>query len=73
MMTISSFDVTDPTSDRYVTPSDRIAVFDNDGTLWTEAPMQAEEFFIVERLATMAAADPELRERQPCKAGSCPR
>lgn len=30
--------VSDPDSDGYVTPADRIAVFDNDGTLWAEKP-----------------------------------
>ena len=54
--------------DRYVPPEDRIAVFDNDGTLWCEKPMPVELGFILERLAEMAHADPALRERQPWKA-----
>ncbi len=52
----------------YVAPADRIAVFDNDGTLWCEKPMQVEVGFILKRLAEMAEADPALRERQPWKA-----
>jgi phosphoserine phosphatase len=45
-------------------------VFDNDGTLWCEKPMPIQLDFIIRRLAEMAAANPELRERQPWKAVS---
>ncbi|MFG1818243.1 HAD family hydrolase [Kribbella sp. NPDC049174] len=48
--------------------ADRVAVFDNDGTLWCEKPMPIQLDFILRRLVEMAAADPELRERQPWKA-----
>jgi hypothetical protein len=51
-----------------VPPEERIAVFDNDGTLWCEKPMPIQLDFILRRLAEMAEADPELRERQPWKA-----
>jgi hypothetical protein len=51
----------------HVEPVDRIAVFDNDGTLWCEKPMPVELGFILERLAEMAQADPSLLERQPWK------
>ena len=44
---------------------ERIAVFDNDGTLWCEKPMPIQADFILRRLAEMAEADPELRARQP--------
>jgi phosphoserine phosphatase len=47
---------------------ERIAVFDNDGTLWCEKPMPIQLDFIVRRLAEMAEADPELAQRQPWKA-----
>ncbi len=47
---------------------ERIAVFDNDGTLWTEQPMPVEVMFILERWVEMAHADPSLRARQPWKA-----
>ena len=43
-------------------------MFDNDGTLWCEKPMPIQLDFILRRLAEMAEADPELRERQPWKA-----
>ncbi len=47
---------------------ERVAVFDNDGTLWTEKPMPTELVFILQRLAAMAEADASLRDRQPWKA-----
>ena len=47
---------------------ERVAVFDNDGTLWCEKPMPIQLDFILRRLAEMAQADPALRERQPWKA-----
>jgi phosphoglycolate phosphatase-like HAD superfamily hydrolase len=43
-------------------------VFDADGTLWCEQPVPAQVDFILRRLAEMAEADPELRDRQPWKA-----
>jgi phosphoserine phosphatase len=48
--------------------SERVVVFDNDGTLWCEKPMPIQADFIVRRLAGMAQADPGLRGRQPWKA-----
>ena len=51
-----------------VPPEERIAVFDNDGTLWTEKPMPVELVFILRRWGEMAEADPSLRDRQPWKA-----
>src|SRR3954468_23893838 len=52
----------------YVPAAERIAVFDNDGTLWCEKPLPIQADFILRRLHEMAEADPELRERQPWKA-----
>ena len=46
----------------------RIAVFDNDGTLWCEKPMPIQLDFVLRRFVEMAEASPELRERQPWKA-----
>jgi len=51
-----------------VAQADRVAVFDNDGTLWCEKPMPIQLDFILRRLAEMAEADPTLRDRQPWKA-----
>jgi phosphoserine phosphatase len=52
----------------HVPPAQRIAVFDNDGTLWCEKPMPIELGFILARLAEMAEADESLRDKQPWKA-----
>jgi phosphoglycolate phosphatase-like HAD superfamily hydrolase len=52
----------------YVPPPERVAVFDNDGTLWTEKPMPVQLDFIVRGFAAAADRDPALRERQPYKA-----
>jgi phosphoglycolate phosphatase-like HAD superfamily hydrolase len=60
--------VTTPGSDDHVPPAERVAVFDNDGTLWCEKPMPIQLDFILRRLVEMAQADPALRERQPWKA-----
>jgi phosphoserine phosphatase len=46
---------------------ERVAVFDNDGTLWCEKPVPMQADFILRRLSEMAEADPELRDRQPWK------
>ncbi|MFF5293144.1 HAD family hydrolase [Paractinoplanes globisporus] len=52
----------------FVAAPARVAVFDNDGTLWCEKPMPIQLDFTVRRLAEMARDDPALRERQPWKA-----
>ena len=59
--------VTTPGSPQYVSPGARIAVFDNDGTLWCEKPLPIELVFILKRLVDMATENPSLRERQPWK------
>lgn len=52
--------VTDPDSADYLTPGARIAVFDNDGTLWAEQPVYFQLLFAVDALKTRAAADPSI-------------
>jgi len=59
--------VTEP-GDGFVPIQERIAVFDNDGTLWCEKPMPIQLDFILRRFVAMAQAQPELQERQPWKA-----
>jgi hypothetical protein len=51
-----------------VPPAQRVAVFDNDGTLWCEKPMPIQLDFILRRLVEMSATDPSLAGRQPWKA-----
>jgi hypothetical protein len=59
---------TDEGSDDFVPSSERVAVFDNDGTLWCEKPMPIELGFVLRRFTAMAEEDPTLRGRQPWKA-----
>jgi phosphoglycolate phosphatase-like HAD superfamily hydrolase len=54
----------------YVEQQERVAVFDNDGTLWCEKPMYIQLDFLIRRFAEQAKADPSLRERQPYKAAA---
>jgi len=60
--------VTDEGGAHFVPPDDRVAVIDNDGTLWCEKPMPVELGFILHRFVEMAEEDPALRDRQPWKA-----
>ncbi len=52
----------------FIPVSDRIACFDNDGTLWSEQPMYFEVDFIADRVKVLAAQHPEWKEEQPFKA-----
>jgi phosphoserine phosphatase len=60
--------VSDEGGSDYVEPAARVAVFDNDGTLWSEKPLPIQLDFTIRQLARLAAADPTLRDRQPYKA-----
>ncbi|WP_433158355.1 HAD family hydrolase [Kribbella sp. CA-247076] len=60
--------VTDPATSDFLPAEDRVAVFDNDGTLWCEKPMPIQLDFILRRFLVQAEEDPELRDRQPWKA-----
>jgi phosphoserine phosphatase len=51
-----------------VPADERVAAFDNDGTLWCERPVPIQLDFILRRLVAMAEEAPELRDRQPWKA-----
>jgi hypothetical protein len=62
--------VTAPGSGDYVTASDRIAVFDNDGTLWAEQPLYFQLLYAVDRLREMAAADPSILTTDALKAAA---
>ncbi|WP_193047727.1 HAD family hydrolase [Mycolicibacterium baixiangningiae] len=53
-----------------VPPEERVAVFDNDGTLWCEKPAYIQLDFVVRRLAEKAAGDPSLAAQQPYTAAS---
>jgi phosphoglycolate phosphatase-like HAD superfamily hydrolase len=49
----------------YVPPAERIAVFDNDGTLWSEQPMYFQAFFIFDRIKALAPQHPEWKDKEP--------
>ena len=53
---------------QFVAPLDRIAVFDNDGTLWSEKPFYFQLLFALDRVKALAAQHPEWREKQPFQA-----
>jgi phosphoserine phosphatase len=52
----------------FVPPLDRIAVFDNDGTLWSEKPYYFQLAFALDRIKALAPQHPEWQEQQPFKA-----
>lgn len=60
--------VTRPESRDYLPPALRIAVFDNDGTLWPEQPMYVQLAFTLDRLKQLAPEHPEWQTTQPYKA-----
>src|ERR1700753_4061060 len=57
--------ITDVDAERFVPEPERIAVFDNDGTLWSEKPIPIQLDFTLFRLAELADVDPSLAARQP--------
>ena len=59
--------VTDENSNDYVAPADRIATFDNDGTLWVEYPMYTQALFAFNRVKALAPQHPEWKTTQPFK------
>jgi len=60
--------VTTPDSADFVAPDERIAVFDNDGTLWTEKPAYFQLLFAIDRIRQLAPQHPEWKTTQPFKA-----
>jgi len=52
----------------FVPPEERIAVFDNDGTLWSEQPMYVQLAFALDRIKAMSNQHPEWKDKQPFKA-----
>ncbi len=60
-------DVTTDGGPHYVPPAERIAVFDNDGTLWSEQPIYVQLAFVVDRVKALAPDHPEWNDQQPFK------
>lgn len=59
--------VTTPGSPDFVPPRERIATFDNDGTLWSEQPMYVQLAFAIDRVKAMAPDHPEWKDAEPFK------
>ena len=57
--------VTQPGGEGFVPAAERIAVFDNDGTLWAEQPMYAQLFFALDRVKALAPLHPEWKSQEP--------
>jgi hypothetical protein len=62
--------VTDPDDAGFVPEGDRIAVFDNDGTLWSEKPVYFQFLFAIDRLKEMAEQDPSVLSSDVLKAAA---
>ena len=60
--------VTDKGGPDYVPPAERIATFDNDGTLWSEKPVYFQLLFAIDRIKALAPQHPEWKAQQPFKA-----
>ncbi len=59
--------VTQQRGPKYVPPEERIATFDNDGTLWSEQPMYFQLSFALDRVKALAPQHPEWKDKQPFK------
>lgn len=57
--------VTKEGSPDFVPPAERIATFDNDGTLWAEQPMYFQLAFAIDRVKTLASQHPEWKDKEP--------
>src|SRR5208282_4478746 len=60
-------DTTEKSSSKYVEPKDRVATFDQDGTLWTEHPVYTQAMFAFHRLGVMAPQHPDWKSTEPFK------
>lgn len=60
--------ITEPTSPHFLPPADRVATFDNDGTLWCERPLQAQLYFAHDRLEQLSEDKSRFREQKSLKA-----
>lgn len=60
-------DVTDSSSSNFIGIDQRIATFDNDGTLWSEQPLYFQLFFVFDRIKLLSKDNPEWKTTQPFK------
>ncbi|HJU10246.1 MAG TPA: HAD family hydrolase, partial [Candidatus Binataceae bacterium] len=59
--------VSDKSNSTYVKPEDRVATFDQDGTLWTEHPIYTQAAFALDRVRVLAPNHPEWKQHEPFK------
>jgi haloacid dehalogenase-like hydrolase len=60
-------ETTDPANPKFVAAEERIATFDQDGTLWTEHPVYSQMMYCLERVPTLVAHKPALKHAEPFK------
>ena len=58
---------TDQASPQFVPPAERIATFDQDGTLWVEHPMYTQVMYCLDRVPALVKTKPELKNVEPFK------
>jgi hypothetical protein len=58
---------TDQSSSKFVAAEDRIACFDQDGTLWVEKPIYTQVVYCLDRVPAVVAQKPDLKDREPFK------
>ncbi len=61
---------TDPRSSYFVPEADRIALFDLDGTLWSEKPLSAELYFLLSKIERFVSSDPQYKEKEPFRSAA---
>jgi phosphoglycolate phosphatase-like HAD superfamily hydrolase len=61
-------ETTQPGSKQFILPEERVAVFDNDGTLWSEQPVYVQIAFAIDRIKALAPQNPQWKTQQPFKA-----
>src|SRR5215471_11487497 len=59
---------TDRSSPKFVAPEDRVATFDQDGTLWVEHPLYTQVVYCLDRVPALVAEKPQLKSVEPFKA-----
>src|SRR5271167_1111991 len=57
----------DKSNSKFVPPEERVAEFDQDGTLWVEQPLYTQFLYCLDRVGTLAKETPELKDREPYK------
>ncbi|CDR33121.1 HAD family hydrolase [Criblamydia sequanensis] len=60
-------ETTDPKNENFIPVAERIAVFDQDGTLWVEQPIYTQVFFALDAIKAMALGHPEWKHEEPFK------